>query len=739
MSKTPDAVATARRSNMAKALERWNRQAVARSESLSRIRELGPGAGDSPQQLAKWIARENARSVLVRAGLERRIGTWDPTFYAPSEAARQAARPVARLVNAPQPGTVVEGFATGFLVSPNLLLTNQHVFPRDVDAVDCAANFLYERLERGINEGSYFNLLPDQFYFADEALDFCLVAISPQGTRGEALADYGCIRLIEATGKTLRGRPMNIIQHPEGGPRQYATTHNRLLDILDQGFLHYETDTAEGASGSPVFSDNWELIALHHCGIPRTDEAGNILKTDHSIWNPEGDEESTVDWVANEGTRVSSIVSALKALQLSGKPAELLAQLMELTPDPLAALSVNETLPAAPHRPGAPDMSQNIFHISGPTTINIVSHAADSPASVMPILNLAPAEPVSAAPAPAAVALERTLTFDLDYAARKGYDPDFLGVPVPPPAIEGMRLAQLYRVGDYREHLASARNVPPVPLAGLDDEAPLALPYHHYSLVMNKDYRMPMWTACNVDYRPEVRGDTRARKKYGGESWRLDRRVPSRYQLTNGDIYGPAGNFDRGHIVRREDSCWGQPGLDTEYANADTYHWTNCTPQHELFNQESPDGAEYRNRKGVWGYFENELAEQIETGGGQAIIFAGPVLDQTSCVEQDFGKGPVRYPTRFWKIVIVPKDESRTPELLAYGYLFDQSEVIKEFGLNVKEAALDLANAFQKQKVPLTAICLLTGISLTPSIMAADQYKQPDRPVPGVWRLKPDR
>lgn len=269
--------------------------------------------------------------------------------------------------------------------------------------------------------------------------------------------------------------------------------------------------------------------------------------------------------------------------------------------------------------------------------------------------------------------------------------------------------------------------------------APLALPYHHYSLVMNKDYRMPMWTACNVDYRPEVRGDTRARKKYGGESWRLDRRVPSRYQLTNGDIYGPAGNFDRGHIVRREDSCWGQPGLDTEYANADTYHWTNCTPQHELFNQESPDGAEYRNRKGVWGYFENELAEQIETGGGQAIIFAGPVLDQTSCVEQDFGKGPVRYPTRFWKIVIVPKDESRTPELLAYGYLFDQSEVIKEFGLNVKEAALDLANAFQKQKVPLTAICLLTGISLTPSIMAADQYKQPDRPVPGVWRLKPDR
>ena len=722
MSKTPDAVATARRSNMAKALQRWNQQAGARSESQSRIRELGPGAGDSPQQLAKWIARENARALLTRAGLERRIGTWDPTFYAPSETARQAARPVARLVNAPRPGTVVEGFATGFLVSPSLLLTNQHVFPRYVDAVDCAANFLYERQERGINEGTYFNLQPDQFYFADEALDFCLVAISTQGSRGEALSDYGCIRLIEATGKTLRGRPMNIIQHPDGGPRQYATTHNRLLDILDQGFLHYETDTAEGASGSPVFSDNWELIALHHCGIPRTDETGNILKTDRSLWNAEGDEESTVDWVANEGTRVSSIVGALKALQLSGRPAELLAQLMEQTADPLATLSVNEALPVTPPRPGLPERSQNIFHISGPTTINILSHAADSPTSVAPILGAAPAEPVPAEPAPTVEALEKTLTFDLDYEARPGYDPDFLGVPVPPPFVEGDLLAQLYRVGDYREHAASARNVPAMRLSHLDDDAPLELPYHRYSLVMNKQYRMPMWTASNADYRPEVRGDARGRRGFGGESWRLDRRVPSRYQLTNSDIYAPAGNFDRGHIVRREDSCWGQPGIDTEYANADTYHWTNCTPQHELFNQESPDGALYRNRKGIWGYFEGELAEQIEAGGGQAIIFAGPVLGD-SCVEQDFGKGPVHYPTRFWKIVIVPKDESRTPELLAYGFLFDQSEVIKEFGLNVQEAALDLAKAFHKQQATLADICQMAGISLAPSIMAADQHK----------------
>jgi V8-like Glu-specific endopeptidase len=32
--------------------------------------------------------------------------------------------------------------------------------------------------------------------------------------------------------------------------------------------VQYTTDTLPGSSGSPVFNDNWEVVALHHAGGP---------------------------------------------------------------------------------------------------------------------------------------------------------------------------------------------------------------------------------------------------------------------------------------------------------------------------------------------------------------------------------------------------------------------------------------------------------------------------------------
>src|SRR5262245_24124567 len=34
-----------------------------------------------------------------------------------------------------------KGFGTGFLIAPNILITNHHVFPQDVEALGCVANF----------------------------------------------------------------------------------------------------------------------------------------------------------------------------------------------------------------------------------------------------------------------------------------------------------------------------------------------------------------------------------------------------------------------------------------------------------------------------------------------------------------------------------------------------------------------------------------------------------------------
>jgi endonuclease G, mitochondrial len=689
------------------ALRRWLERTPERKESEKQIRREGPGAGDTAEQREKFRLRESLRLT------ERTIGgIWDPVRFAPSEKAREIARPVARLVTLPGDDVVPEGFATGFLVSPRLLMTNHHVFPSRRSAASSAANFLHEDSERGTNVGVFFPLDPELFYFSDPLLDFALVAVQPKGTRGERLDEFGYIRLIESTGKILKGKPIHIIQHPHGGTRQYAVQNNSLVDILEQGFIHYETDTAPGTSGSPAFNEHWELVGLHHCGIPKI-ENGKIITNDGGPWNSESESEDDICWLANEGSRVSFIVGALRAAAVPEAERPFLKEVLNLTTDSLQSGQATtaaqlEALPFA-----QPAMSNNVFNITGTITINL---ASAPPAAVTP----AAAVTAPAIVAAVEVALEKKQMFDPHYASREGYDPNFLGIEIPVPTI-AQRKDEVYSVGHYKDFRQSNRLVPKIPdLDAADAAAPLVLHYYYYSLVFNRKYRMAAWTASNADYREEMRSDPRPRKEFGGEDWKPDPRVPIELQLTDADIYGPATNLDRGHLVRREDNSWGAPGDETAFANADTYHWTNCTPQHELFNQERPKGEEYRGRIGIWGAFEGELEKQIRQSGGQMTIFAGPVLDE-NCPVKDFGKGEVCYPTRFWKIILAPESVAHQSTLQAYGFIFDQSEALNEFGVGFEEALV--LTKFQKNKASIATIEGLTGLTFAEVIREADQHK----------------
>ena len=74
--------------------------------------------------------------------------------------------------------------------------------------------------------------------------------------------------------------------------------------------LHYSADTEPGSSGSPVFNDEWEMVALHHSGVPARDASGRLLAIDGSPWTAAMGEHR-LRWVANEGARVSRVVSHL--------------------------------------------------------------------------------------------------------------------------------------------------------------------------------------------------------------------------------------------------------------------------------------------------------------------------------------------------------------------------------------------------------------------------------------------
>lgn len=712
-------VRQARIALMRRAAERWVQHAPAREDGLEKIRARGIGAADTPAQQQNWTTRQALRSAGAAARFaERIIGPNDLVPFAPSVRAAAVAAPVARITTLPDATHRADGFASGLLLPGQLLLTNFHVFPGPAYAAGCAANFGHARDDRGIAEGSYFEFDAQRFFIADEAFDFAIVAVKPAGTRGEALEAIGATRLIEATGKILTGHPVNIVQHPDGGPRQFGITNNRLLEILEEGFLHYETDTDRGSSGSPVFNADWELIALHHSGIPRL-ESGQIMKRNGAgPWDEAHDPESEIDWVANEGIRVSFIVSTLRTKRAETAPQQaLLEGLIASTADPLEArpatlLAGGVTPPLVMAPAGVPGLAGTSMVFSGPVTIHVYAPVA-------------PSGPAGAPPSAPGIepAFEKALIFDEDYTRRSGYDAKFLGVEIGLPGAVPARAAELYSVADYRRYFDEYRDVPALDTTGLRATDAMLLRYLHYTLAFNKKHRMCLWTASNVDYGAASRQDTRSRAALGAESWRYDPRVPRELQLADPDVYSPARRVDRGHIVRREDNCWGPAGLPTDHANADTYHWTNCTPQHEAFNQENPmDRSGLKvytgtGTKGIWGAFEDALADQIVAGGGKAVLFAGPVLADFFR-PQDWGRGKVNIPKRFWKVVVVPASMRKQPRLLAYGYLFDQTAVVTRFGLDYER--LDLPG-FVRSRASLADIAARTGVVFAPAVLAAEQ------------------
>jgi endonuclease G len=199
------------------------------------------------------------------------------------------------------------GFGTGFMISPHLLLTNNHVLPDRETASHSFVEFDYQLGADGrLMHVQEFDFMPDDFFITDPDLDFTLVAVNPLNTREWNVATYGWLPLIADENKVIVGEKLNIIQHPSGERKQLALRENLLEDILDN-FLHYKTDTAPGSSGAPVFNDQWEVVALHHAGVPKEDDEGNYLTLDGGIWD-KSMPLSQLAWRANEGVRISRII-----------------------------------------------------------------------------------------------------------------------------------------------------------------------------------------------------------------------------------------------------------------------------------------------------------------------------------------------------------------------------------------------------------------------------------------------
>ncbi len=204
------------------------------------------------------------------------------------------------------------GYGTGFLISHALMMTNNHVLANMDEARGSAVEFdFYERSNGQSTPTSFFRLAPQRFFITDEELDFTIVGVEEFSSDNAALADRPRVRLIAESGKILVHEPANVIQHPAGRPQEIAIKNNHVTQSLDD-FLHYVSDTEQGSSGSPVFNMQWELAALHHSGVPKTDSQGRILMRNGKVFREGVDSPDDIAWVANEGVRVSSIVQHVR-------------------------------------------------------------------------------------------------------------------------------------------------------------------------------------------------------------------------------------------------------------------------------------------------------------------------------------------------------------------------------------------------------------------------------------------
>ena len=268
---------------------------------------------------------------------------------------------------------------------------------------------------------------------------------------------------------------------------------------------------------------------------------------------------------------------------------------------------------------------------------------------------------------------------DDDYDTRAGYDPDFLGIAVPIP-----------RVADTSV------------VAQLEDGSGYVIPYEHFSVVLHEKRRLALFTAANVDGREERKkpepGRDYSRRGLSGlgrndhEKWVLDPRVGQAAQLPDKFYTKDRGNFDKGHVVRRDDVAWGADFDEVRRANGDTYHVTNCSPQVDAFNRS--------NLRGEWGKLENNVLKQAKAE--KLCVFGGPILDDENDKifrgVDDEGEVAVQVPSLFWKLVVARAGD----RLEAFAFLLEQdlSDADVEFNVDAEWQSKMISIADLQDLVP---------------------------------------
>ena len=585
--------------------------------------------------------------------------------------------------------------ATCCLISPDLILTNNHVLGDVASAREARVAFEYELDENAVPRmPTVFVLDPGRFFLTVgyQSLDFTLVALGRRLSGPRTPAQLGSLPLSDRQDKSAKGLCVNIVEHPNGWYKKLVLRENRIV-ARGTDTLHYEADTEGGSSGSPVLNDAWEMVALHHWGEP-------YLETR----TPGG---AAIPVTVNEGIRVSRIVEELRALvpTLTAQQQPILVVALALGAMVGQGGTVGQTMsvpvlrsgtelglqPSEPQlsEPQPPVIAERLPVPPEPAPLHFVI-PLEVTLRVLPTLSAA--TPPHLAPSGSAVSVDLStatpggperVRIDPDYRNRTGYDETFLPGQVVPLPVPG-------DLGVVAPLLIPGRR------AGVLD-------YEHFSVSLHGGRRVALYTATNIDGASYVRIDrqTGLAAAEAGETWSDDPRVLARY--TTGQAFYSANStyFDRGHLTRRSDVSWGTVSA-AQKANADTFHFTNCSPQHWQFNQSSV----------YWQGVEQYVLEyRALVERSRLTVFQGPVLRDSDPLYSG-GEAGVQVPLMFWKIVVrVQADTVQGGSLKASAFLVSQEQLLTRPRQGVRPTTLADAPQVQQFRVPVARIERETGLS----------------------------
>ncbi len=609
------------------------KRAVSPEENLRKRKEM----------LATKIGQES-----LDFAYERAIGNNDSVYSNFIEKIDFAKKKVGRIVI--QKGGKPNGYATGFMVSETVLLTNWHVFKTQESVSDSEVQFDYEYdINGNPKQPTSFKLNPDVFYHASETLDYCFVAVNTIDENGKIpLSNFGYIFLDPAFGKLANEEQelLNIIHHPEGDLKQLSIRENLFKEIHDNT-IQYTTDTAPGSSGSPVFNDQFQIVALHHMSIAKTNRDDEFLDKDGRVIPRDANnkiDKSKLVWVLNEGIRISVII--LDLVKTNPNPAFVAEIIRKPISTPIPA-KIEDTIPTtiekqSPQNPT--QMENNNVTISFPASlmsssgmININIDTKNTPVLAGSELQKNKLQDSTSA---LTFTEKASIEDTKDYSSYKGYQSKFLGVganeiPIPLPK-------------------SNLKNL----VAKIKNSDSYILKYQYYSTIQHAVRKMPVISMINIDGDANKRKDDTKRE----DVWLRDNRIDYDLQLSNA-FYGGSG-FDRGHMSRREDANWGETAEDAKaFADLTCMH-TNACPQVPSLNRS--------NKSGLWGILEKIVLEKGAKREGQTTndisVINGPIFKDT---DRQF-RG-IQIPMEFFKIILWLTSDGK---LKATAFKLSQSNLV---------------------------------------------------------------